>query len=93
MKVFLKENGENPHAKAQPLLKHFIAGGLGLLSPEDFGHAFYNSTASHEKALWCFELFGHLLLSSHSDTPENSANLTSYCWVPMEIQSGPYHQM
>lgn len=81
-------------AKAQPFLQHFLARGQGLLSPEDFGQAFCNITASCQKALGCFELLGHLLLSSHSDTPENySANLISYCWVPVEIQSGPYHQM
>lgn len=68
------------------------ARGQDLLSPEDLGQALCNITASCQKALWCFELLGHLLLSSHSDTPENySANLISYCWVPVEIQSGPYH--
>lgn len=86
-------------AKALPFLQLFLARvrGLCLLCSEDFGQAFCSNTASHQKALWCFELLGHLLLSSHSDTPKNySPNLNgyiSYCWVPMEIWSGPYHQM
>lgn len=92
-KYFWREMEKTHMAKAQPLLQHFLARGQGLLSPEDFGQAFCNTTASCQKALWCFELLGHLLLSSHSDTPENySANLISYCWVPVEIQSGPCHQ-
>lgn len=66
-------------AKAQPFLQHFLARGLGLLSPEHFGQAFCSNTASCQKALWCFELFGHLLLSSQSDAPESySSNLISY---------------
>lgn len=40
VKVFLKENEKNPHAKAQCLLQCSLAVGLGLLSPEDFGQAF-----------------------------------------------------
>lgn len=86
-------------AKARPFLQLFLARvrGQGLVSSEDFGQAFRNNTASHQKVLRCFDLIGHLLLSSHSGTPENySANLSvyiSYCWVPMEIRSGPYHQM
>lgn len=60
-------------AKAQPLVASLLArvGGLSLLSSEDFGQAFRNNTASHQKVLYYFGLFGLALLSSHSDTSHN----------------------
>lgn len=59
-------------AKAQPFLWSLLARArnLSLLSSEDFSQAFHNNPASHQKALGYFDLFGHALLSSHSDTSQ-----------------------